>query len=33
MYGAGKKEAIQERITQIKDQIKGTTSEYDKEKL
>src|SRR5699024_1806978 len=31
--GAGDKEAIQNRITQIKSQIEVTTSEYDKEKL
>lgn len=31
--GAGTKEAIQERIAQIKAQIKTTTSDYDKEKL
>lgn len=28
-----KREAIEERVEQIRDQIKGTTSEYDKEKL
>ena len=31
--GAGQKEAIQERIAQIKAQIAATTSDYDKEKL
>jgi chaperonin GroEL len=31
--GAGKKDAIQGRITQIKNEIEGTTSDYDKEKL
>jgi chaperonin GroEL len=31
--GAGKKEAIQGRIAQIKKQIESTTSDYDKEKL
>ncbi|MCR5053258.1 MAG: chaperonin GroEL [Lachnospiraceae bacterium] len=31
--GAGKKKDIQERITQIKNQIKDTTSDFDKEKL
>jgi chaperonin GroEL len=31
--GAGKKEAIQGRIAQIKKQIENTTSDYDKEKL
>jgi chaperonin GroEL len=31
--GAGKKEQIQGRITQIKKQIEDTTSDYDKEKL
>jgi len=31
--GVGKKEAIQDRITQIKNQIESTQSDYDKEKL
>ena len=31
--GAGAKESIQERINQIKAEIKNTTSDYDKEKL
>ena len=31
--GAGKKEDIQARISQIKSQIENTTSDYDKEKL
>ena len=31
--GAGKSENIQERITQIKNEIENTTSQYDKEKL
>ena len=31
--GAGSKEAINERIAQIKAQIEQTTSDYDKEKL
>ena len=31
--GAGKKDAIQGRIAQIKNEIEGTTSDYDKEKL
>ena len=31
--GAGKKEAIQSRINQIKKQIEDTTSDYDREKL
>jgi len=31
--GAGDKQAIQERINQIKSEIKNTTSDYDKEKL
>jgi chaperonin GroEL len=31
--GAGKKDAIQGRITQIKNEIEDTTSDYDKEKL
>src|SRR5690554_2711440 len=31
--GAGKKEDIQGRISQIKSQIENTTSDYDKEKL
>jgi chaperonin GroEL len=31
--GAGNKSAIQGRITQIKNEIEGTTSDYDKEKL
>jgi len=31
--GAGKKDQIQGRITQIKNEIEGTTSDYDKEKL
>jgi len=31
--GKGKKEAIQGRVNQIKSQIEGTTSDYDKEKL
>ena len=31
--GAGKKDAIQGRIAQIKNEIDGTTSDYDKEKL
>jgi chaperonin GroEL len=31
--GSGKKDAIQGRISQIKNEIEGTTSDYDKEKL
>ena len=31
--GAGQKELIQERINQIKAEIKNSTSDYDKEKL
>ena len=31
--GAGQKELIQERITQIKAEMKNSTSDYDKEKL
>jgi chaperonin GroEL len=31
--GAGDKQAIQERINQIKSEIKNTTSDYDREKL
>ncbi len=31
--GAGEKEAIQSRVTQIKQQIEDTTSDYDREKL
>ncbi|TIU43046.1 MAG: chaperonin GroEL, partial [Mesorhizobium sp.] len=31
--GAGKKEEIQGRVAQIKQQIEETTSDYDKEKL
>ena len=31
--GGGDKQAIQERINQIKSEIKNTTSDYDKEKL
>jgi chaperonin GroEL len=31
--GAGKKDSIQGRIVQIKNEIEGTTSDYDKEKL
>jgi chaperonin GroEL len=31
--GAGKPEAIQARVSQIKKQIETTTSDYDKEKL
>ena len=33
MNGNGDKAALNERITQITEQIKGTTSTYDKEKL
>lgn len=33
LHGVGKKESIEERINQIKDQIKVVTSDYDKEKL
>lgn len=31
--GSGEKEAIEERVNQIKDSVATTTSEYDKEKL
>lgn len=33
MGGAGTKEEVKERVDMIEEQIGGTTSEYDKEKL